>query len=43
MLEAMNLSNVVFTTKQCGASELLDSECIMRSPDDISVIQKINN
>ena len=43
VLEAMNLSNVVFTTKQCGASELLDSECIMRSPDDISVIQKINN
>ena len=43
VLEAMNLSNVVFTTKQCGAGELLDSECIMRSPDDISVIQKINN
>ena len=39
----MNLKNVVFTTKQCGGSELLDSEFIMQSPDDISVIQKINN
>ena len=43
VLEAMNLRNVVFTTKQCGSSELLDSEFIMQSPDDISVIQKINN
>ena len=43
VLEAMNLSNVVFTTKQCGSSELLDNEFIMQSPDDISVIQKINN
>jgi UDP-glucose:(heptosyl)LPS alpha-1,3-glucosyltransferase len=43
VLEAMNLRNVVFTTKQCGGSELLDSEFIMQSPDDISVIQKINN
>ena len=43
VLEAMNLKNVVFTTKQCGSSELLDSEFIMQSPDDISVIQKINN
>ena len=42
VLEAMNLKNVVFTTKQCGGSELLDSEFIMQSPDDISVIQKIN-
>ena len=43
ILEAMNLRNVVFTTKQCGGCELLDSEFIMQSPDDISVIQKINN
>ena len=43
VLEAMNLRNVVFTTKQCGGSELLDSEFIMQSPDDFSVIQKINN
>ena len=43
VLEAMNLRNVVFTTKQCGGSELLDNEFIMQSPDDISVIQKINN
>jgi UDP-glucose:(heptosyl)LPS alpha-1,3-glucosyltransferase len=42
ILEAMNLGNVVFTTKHCGASELLDSEFIMQSPDDISVIRKIN-
>ena len=39
----MNLRNVVFTTKHCGGGELLDSEFIMQSPDDISVIQKINN
>ena len=40
----MNQENVVFTTKQCGGgSELLDSEYIMQSPDDISVIRKINN
>jgi UDP-glucose:(heptosyl)LPS alpha-1,3-glucosyltransferase len=43
ILEAMHLRNVVFTTKHCGGSELLDSEFIMQSPDDISVIQKINN
>ena len=43
ILEAMNLSNVVFTTKHCGGGELLDSEFIMQNPDDISVIQKINN
>ncbi|MDA7441029.1 glycosyltransferase family 4 protein [Candidatus Pseudothioglobus singularis] len=43
ILEAMNLKNVVFTTKQCGASELLNSEFVMQSPDDISVIKKINN
>ena len=43
VLEAMNLKNVVFTTKHCGSSELLDSEFIMQSADDISVIQKINN
>ena len=43
VLEAMNLKNVVFTTKHCGGSELLDSEFIMQSADDISVIQKINN
>ena len=43
ILEAMNLRNVVFTTKHCGGGELLDSEFIMQSPDDISVIQKINN
>lgn len=43
VLEAMNFKSVVFTTKQCGGSELLDSEFIMPSPDDISVIHKINN
>jgi len=43
ILEAMNLRNVVFTTKHCGGSELLDSEFIMQNPDDISVVQKIDN
>jgi UDP-glucose:(heptosyl)LPS alpha-1,3-glucosyltransferase len=42
ILEAMNLDNVVFTTKQNGASEILESEYIMGSPDDFSIIKKIN-
>jgi UDP-glucose:(heptosyl)LPS alpha-1,3-glucosyltransferase len=43
ILEAMNHKNVVFTTKQCGASELLNSNFVMQSPKDLSVIKKINN
>tara|TARA_B110000008_G_scaffold258650_1_gene277809 strand:+ start:2882 stop:3937 length:1056 start_codon:yes stop_codon:yes gene_type:complete len=42
MLEAMNLKNAVFTTKQCGASELLESEYVMKNPADYRVINKID-
>lgn len=42
ILEAMNKKNVVFTTMQNGASELLSSEFIMHSPNDFSVIDKID-
>jgi UDP-glucose:(heptosyl)LPS alpha-1,3-glucosyltransferase len=34
VLEAMSYNNVVFTTKQNGASEILDNEFIMQSPDE---------
>jgi UDP-glucose:(heptosyl)LPS alpha-1,3-glucosyltransferase len=34
VLEAMSYHNVVFTTKQNGASEILDNEFIMQSPDE---------
>ena len=36
----MNLKNAVFTTKQCGASELLESEYVMKNPTDYKVINK---
>jgi UDP-glucose:(heptosyl)LPS alpha-1,3-glucosyltransferase len=41
VLEAMNFENVVFTTAQNGASEILDEYFIMKQPDDFSVISKI--
>jgi UDP-glucose:(heptosyl)LPS alpha-1,3-glucosyltransferase len=42
ILEAMNKKNVIFTTKQNGASEILNSEFLMQSPSDYSVVDKIN-
>ncbi len=42
VLEAMNFANVVFTTKSCGGGEILDSEYLMDSPDDLSVVPKID-
>ena len=41
VLEAMSFENVVFTTKQNGASEIIDSNFIMKQPNDFSVVQKI--
>jgi UDP-glucose:(heptosyl)LPS alpha-1,3-glucosyltransferase len=39
----MSFDNVVFTTKQNGASEILDDEFLMEHPNDFSVVNKINN
>ena len=41
VLEAMNFGNVVFTTCNNGAKEILDKNFIMESPFDLSVISKI--
>ena len=43
VLEAMSFENAVFTTKQNGASEVLPSDFIMSSPNDVSVVDKINH
>lgn len=42
VLEAMSFSNVVFTTKTCGASDVLDSEFIMERSNDFSISEKID-
>jgi len=42
ILEAMNFSNVVITTKSCGGGEILDQDFIMDSADDFSVAGKID-
>ena len=42
ILEAMNKKNVIFTTMQNGASEILDREFLMQSPSDYSVVNKID-
>ena len=41
VLEAMNFENIVFTTSQNGASEIIPKEFIMKHPKDYSVISKI--
>ena len=43
ILEAMCYGNVVFTTNQTGASEILDKEFIMSDSKDFSVVKKIDN
>lgn len=43
VLEAMNFKNVVITTKQNGASEILEEDYIMDSPTDYSIVEKIDN
>lgn len=42
VLEAMNYENVVITTKQNGASEILSNEYIMNSSEDFSIVEKID-
>ena len=39
----MNYSNVVITTKQNGASEILDSNYTMASSVDYSIVEKIDD
>lgn len=41
ILEAMNFKNVVFTTRQNGASEILNLEYVAESPGDLSIIPTI--
>ena len=43
VLEAMNFENAVFTTSSNGASEILDKDFIMNSPNDVKVISSIDN
>lgn len=38
----MNYENVVITTKQNGASEILSNEYTMNSSEDFSIIEKID-
>ncbi len=41
VLEAMSFKNAVFTTKQNGASEILDGDFVMSNPKDFSVVSLI--
>jgi UDP-glucose:(heptosyl)LPS alpha-1,3-glucosyltransferase len=41
ILEAMNFKNVVFTTRQNGASEILNPEYMAESPNDLSIVPTI--
>ncbi len=41
VLEAMSFNNVVFTTKQNGAHEVLNDEYIMSNSKDFSIVAKI--
>ena len=43
VLEAMNFENAVFTTRQNGASEILDGYFIMDKPEDFSIVERIND
>jgi len=42
ILESMHFGNAVFTTKQCGGGELLDSCFVMNNSKDLSVVDQIN-
>ena len=42
VLEAMNYANVVITTRQNGASEILDDGFIMKTPSDFTIVEKID-
>ena len=41
ILEAMNFKNLVITTRQCGAGELLDDTFIMENPEDENIYKLI--
>ncbi len=41
VLEAMSYGNAVFTTMNNGASEIIDSDFVMKTPKDDSVVNKI--
>jgi len=41
VLEALSYENIVFTTRQNGASEILDERFIMASPGDVSIVAEI--
>jgi UDP-glucose:(heptosyl)LPS alpha-1,3-glucosyltransferase len=43
VLEAMSFENAVFTTRQNGASEILNNDFVMDNPNDFSVITRINH
>jgi UDP-glucose:(heptosyl)LPS alpha-1,3-glucosyltransferase len=43
VLEAMNFGTVVFTTRQNGASEVMEQRFVMNSPEDFSVVDKISD
>lgn len=42
ILEAMSYGNVIFTTKNNGAAEIISNEFIMDTPNDNSIIEIIN-
>ncbi|MEO2044298.1 MAG: glycosyltransferase family 1 protein, partial [Nitrospinaceae bacterium] len=39
---AMSFENAVFTTKQNGASEILNDDFVMNDSNDFSILSKIN-
>ena len=39
----MNFENAVFTTRQNGASEILDDYFIMDKPEDFSIVERISD
>lgn len=43
VLESMNFKNIAITTAQAGSSELLKDEFIMRDPNDLSIVNTIEN
>ncbi|NOX14602.1 MAG: glycosyltransferase family 4 protein [Epsilonproteobacteria bacterium] len=42
ILEAMSFSNVVITTKNCGGGEILNQKFIMQTPQDYTIVEKID-
>lgn len=42
VLEALSFENIVFTTRQNGAHEILEEHFVMNSPNDYSVVERID-